>query len=94
MNLFKSMTLFKTTDTGDVKTGLFLMFLFVSAVGETFIENAFKFITYELTSSQSIVSLIGSASALAFITFGLVSGMIVDAVSRRFFAVFHLVNPH
>ena len=91
IKLSKSITLFTATDTEDGKAGIFLLFLFITAVGQSFISHAFKFIAFELSSSESIVSLIGSINAAAFISFGLISGMIVDAVSRRFFAVFHLL---
>ena len=91
MNSGKFNFFIKFAASRDSKAHLFLFFLFLSFVGESFIENAFKFVAYELTHSQSIVSLIGSISAVAFITLGLVSGMVVDAVSRRFFAVVHLI---
>ena len=70
---------------------MFLLFLFISVVGETFIENSFKFAAFEITRSQSAMSVVGSISAVAFITLGLFSGVIVDAVSRKFFIYFHLV---
>ncbi len=73
------------------RTTVFLVYLFLSLMAELFIGNAFKFVAFELSHSRSVVSLVGSFSALAFISLGLFSGIVVDAYSRRFFAVFHLL---
>ena len=91
MNSVKPGSLVSLDTAKGNKAGLFLLFLFLSLVGESFISNAFKFVAFELTYSQSVVSLVGSVSAVAFITIGLISGMIVDAVSRRLFATLHLI---
>lgn len=78
--------------TNDRQTFVFLLFLFLALVGETFISNAFKFVAFELTQSFKVVTLVGSLSACAFITVGLFAGIIVDAISRRLFAIFHLLT--
>jgi len=78
--------------SSDTRTSVFLSFLLLAHIGQLFISNAFKFVAFELTGSASIVSLVGSVSAIAFITLGVFSGIIVDAFSRSFFAVFHLLT--
>ena len=77
--------------SSDTRTSVFLSFLLLAHIVQLFISNSFKFVAFELTRSASIVSLVGSVSAIAFITFGVFSGIIVDAFSRSFFAVFHLM---
>jgi hypothetical protein len=91
MGLFNAMHLVKVADSDDRQARIFLLFLFLCLVAESFITNAGKFVAFELTNSQSVAILLGSVSAVAFITFGLVSGIVVDAVSRRLFATLHLI---
>ncbi|WP_349367384.1 MFS transporter [Salinarimonas sp.] len=74
-----------------VRTSVFLAFLFLSLIGTSFVTNSFKFAAFEITQSKSVVSLIGSVSAVAFIVLGLFAGVIVDAISRKFFVQFQLI---
>ena len=78
--------------SSDKRTLFFLLFLFLANIGQFFIDRAFQFTAFDLTESKSVVSLVGSISGVAFITVGLFSGIIVDAFSRYFFAVFHLLT--
>ncbi|MGJ3264245.1 MAG: MFS transporter [Salinarimonas sp.] len=74
------------------RTNIYLASLFLSLIGTSFVTNSFKFAAFEITESKSIVSLVGSISALAFIVLGLFAGVIVDAISRKFFIQFQLIS--
>lgn len=73
------------------KTCIFLLFLAVTLAGQSLILTGLKFITFELSGSKSLVSLIGAVSAVAFISLGLVAGIIVDIYSKKFFINLQLV---
>lgn len=69
----------------------FLSYGFVTVVGQSFIATGFKFLAFDITGSESFVSLIGSFSAIVFILFGAFSGVLVESTSRKFFGVAHLI---
>lgn len=81
----------ETLDKEKNGISLFIFYWMIFSLGSIFVSNGFKFIAYDLTNSDSIVSLVGSVSGVAFITLGLFSGIIVSASSNRFFIYFHLI---
>ena len=74
-----------------LRTRVFLLYLFLVTLGNLFIASAVKFVAFDLSESQSVVSLISTVSSIAFITVGLFSGIIVDAFSRKLFATLPLL---
>lgn len=66
----------------------FLGYLLLLSTGNSFIRKSFYFIAYNISNSQSVVSLVGSISATAFLLVGCFAGIIVDAYSRKFFIYF------
>ncbi len=74
-----------------VRTSVFLVFLFFLTLSDKFIDTAFKFVAYEISGSEQLVSLVPSISSLAFVSIGLFAGILVDAYSRRFFVYLHFV---
>lgn len=69
---------------------LFIFYWLCFSLGSIFISNGFKFAVYDISHSQELVSLVGSMSGVAFITIGLLSGIIVSATYNRFFVFLHL----
>ena len=74
------------------RTGIFLVFTFLSVISSTFIEQAIKFSAFDLTHSKTVVSMLRPVSAVAYISFYMFIGTVVDMVSRKFFLYFHIIS--
>lgn len=71
----------------------FLFFVLLSFICQNLINNGLKFITYDVTKSMEMVSILGSISALFYISIGLISGIIVDFFKKsQFINIEILVN--
>ena len=57
---------------------IFLFFVLLNFTCQNLINNGLKFITYDVTKSMELVSILGSVSAFFYITIGLFSGIVVD----------------
>ena len=70
---------------------IFLFFVLLNFTCQNLINNGLKFITYDVTKSMELVSILGSVSAFFYITIGLFSGIVVDFFKKTKFVNVEIV---